>query len=64
MFYCKLKGESCPHLRKTTRTIAPEVSKQRGTCLVCSKLPRTKNIIEIVNGGLPFYHNATCCPEK
>ena len=70
MFYCILKRKSCPHLRKATRTIRPKaLTSRRGICLVCSKLPRTKNIIEIEEvfdyGPITnIYHNATYCPDK
>ena len=70
MFYCILKGKSCPHLKKVTRTIIPKkIGNRRGTCLVCSKLPRTKNIVQVIevfDGGPPLnlYHYATYCPEK
>ena len=70
MFFCKLAERNCPHLKEGSRTITSRNSpgwKRRGKCLVCSKLPRNKNIVEIIRAfdGNPAtcnYHSATSCP--
>jgi len=70
VFYCELKKKECPHLRKATRTIRPRaLNSRRGICLVCSKLPRTKNIVQVVEvfdyGPITnSYHKATYSPDE